>query len=72
MFHTVLQAYYGLVLKAELKKFMSVLIIGGYTSVGRAAIAVALSIGSPVYVVYAKKEQQHHLIEQFPQVNGEF
>lgn len=66
---SVSQAYNGLVLKAQLEKCESVLIIGGQSTVGQAAIAVALSVGCTVYTSYAKKEQQQFLLKQFPQVS---
>ena len=46
---SVSQAYNGLVLKAQLEKCESVLVIGGQSTVGQAAIAVALSVGCTVY-----------------------
>lgn len=62
-------AYHGLVLKAELQKSDTVLIIGGHSTVGQAAVTVAMSVGSTVYTSFTNKEQKQFLQKQFPQLH---
>nr|CAD7415985.1 unnamed protein product [Timema poppensis] len=62
-------AYHGMIQAAELSSLETVLIHAGHTSIGQAAIALALHIGSTVFTTVAESNHKELLIKRFPQVS---
>ena len=62
------QAYYSLVLTANVASGESVLVQAGWTSVGQAAIALALSFECTVFTTVSNNEQAMFIKQKFPQV----
>nr|CAD7400934.1 unnamed protein product [Timema cristinae] len=61
-------AYHGMIQAAELSSFETVLIHAGHTSIGQAAIALALHKGSTVFTTVAESNHKELLIKRFPQL----
>ncbi|CAG2067942.1 unnamed protein product, partial [Timema podura] len=61
-------AYHGMVQAADLSSCESVLVNAGHTTIGQAAIALALQIGSTVFTTVAESDHKDFLIKRFPQV----
>lgn len=59
-------AYYGLVLRAGLRRGCSVLVHCGAGGVGSAAIRIALCRGCEVYTTVSSKDKQRYLLDLFP------
>uniref|UniRef100_A0A7R9FI45 oleoyl-[acyl-carrier-protein] hydrolase n=1 Tax=Timema tahoe TaxID=61484 RepID=A0A7R9FI45_9NEOP len=62
------QAYHGMIQAAELSSTETVLIHAGHTSIGQAAIALALNKGSTVFTTVAESNHKEFLIKRFPQL----
>nr|CAD7588272.1 unnamed protein product [Timema genevievae] len=60
-------AYHGMIQAAELSSTETVLIHAGHTSIGQAAIALALNKGSTVFTTVAESNHKEFLIKRFPQ-----
>nr|CAD7457323.1 unnamed protein product [Timema tahoe] len=60
-------AYHGMVQAADLSSCESVLVNAGHTTIGQAAIALALQIGSTVFTTVAESDHKDFLIKRFPQ-----
>lgn len=62
------QAYYSLLLRAELEKGESVLVHAGMSPIGQAAIAVSLEMKAVLYATVCTGDQMGKLLTLFPQV----
>ncbi|KAJ9584285.1 hypothetical protein L9F63_021354, partial [Diploptera punctata] len=61
-------AYYSLILTANINSGESVLIHAGWTSIGQAAITLALSFGCTVYTTVSNQDQAKFIRQKFPQM----
>ncbi|XP_075210569.1 uncharacterized protein LOC142317916 [Lycorma delicatula] len=64
-------AFYSLKLLMKLKPSECVLIHSGFSTLGNAAISVALQIGSTVFTTVSNEIQKQNLLSQFPKLNAE-
>jgi fatty acid synthase len=65
-----LQAYYSLVLAAGMKQGQRVMVHAAWTSIGQAAVALAIDHGCTVFATVANQEQRVYLKSLFPQVSA--
>lgn len=65
-----LQAYYALVINGRIKNGSSVLIHSGYTILGEACIAVALSLNCTIFTSADTLEQAKYIISRFSNVRN--
>ncbi|CAG9854644.1 unnamed protein product [Phyllotreta striolata] len=60
--------YYGLIIRAQMKRGASILIHAGTGGIGIAAITIALSMGCKVFTTVGSKEKREYLKKMFPQI----